>query len=114
MLLADLAATSRAVASTPSRLEKVDAIAAALRRAGPDEVPLVVSYLSGELRQRRTGVGWASLRELPPRAPTASLEIGDVHAAFGRAAAAAGAGSTAARRRELAALFGRATADEQR
>jgi DNA ligase 1 len=114
MLVADLAATSRAVASTSSRLEKVDAIAAALRRAAPDEVRLVVSYLSGELRQRRTGVGWASLRELPPPAPTASLEIGDVHAAFERAAGAAGTGSTAARRRELAALFGRATADEQR
>ena len=114
MRLADLASTSRAVASTRSRLAKLDAIAAVLRRAAPDEVPIVVSYLSGELRQRRTGVGWAALRELPPPAPTPSLEIAEVDAAFERAAAAAGAGSVAARRRELAALLERATADEQR
>ena len=68
MLLADLVATSAAVASTRSRLAKVAALADCLRRAAPDEIPIVVSYLSGELRQRRTGVGWAALRDLPASA----------------------------------------------
>ena len=68
MLLADLVATSAAVAATRSRLAKIAALADCLRRAEPGEVAIVVSYLSGELRQRRTGVGWAALRDLPPPA----------------------------------------------
>ena len=75
VLLADLVATSAAVAATRSRLAKVAALADCLRRAAPDEIAIVVSYLSGELRQRRTGVGWAALRDLPPPAPAASLEV---------------------------------------
>ena len=114
MLLADLVSTSNAVASTRSRLAKVDAIAACLRRAEQDEVPIVVSYLSGELRQRRTGVGWASLQELPDPAAEPSLQVVEVDTAFASAAAASGPGSVAARRGEIATLFARATADEQR
>ena len=78
MLLADLVSTSAAVASTRSRLAKIEAIAACLRRAAPDEIAVVVSYLSGELRQRRTGVGWAALRSLPPPADVPSLEVAEV------------------------------------
>ncbi len=114
MLLADLVATSAAVAATRSRLAKVAALAECLRRAEPGEVALVVSYLSGELRQRRTGVGWAALRDLPPPAATATLAVADVDRAFARIEAASGAGSARLRREELAALFGRATAEEQR
>ena len=114
MLLADLVSTSLAVASTRSRLAKVDAIATCLRRAASDEVAVAVSYLSGELRQRRTGVGWAALRDLPSPAKTATLEIGEVDEAFARAAEARGTGSVAARREELSSLFGRATESEQR
>ena len=66
MLVAELVTTSAAVAATRSRLAKVAALADCLRRAAPDEIALVVSYLSGELRQRRSGVGWAALRDLPP------------------------------------------------
>ena len=38
MLLAELVATSAAVAATRARNAKIDAIAACLRTAGPDEV----------------------------------------------------------------------------
>lgn len=62
MLLAELVATSAAVAATRSRLAKVAALAETLTRAQPDEVEIVTSYLSGSLRQRRTGVGWRSAR----------------------------------------------------
>ena len=114
MLLADIVETSASVASTRSRLAKVAAIAECLERAAPKEVPIVVSYLSGELRQRRTGVGWASLRDLPSPASQPTLAVAEVDAAFARAAEASGPGSVGARRETLASLFGRATEGEQR
>ena len=60
MLLYDVAATSAAVAATPSRLAKRELLADVFSRAG-DDLEIVVSYLAGELRQRRTGIGWATL-----------------------------------------------------
>ncbi|MGZ5301567.1 MAG: ATP-dependent DNA ligase, partial [Actinomycetota bacterium] len=114
MLLADLVSTSEAVAATRSRLAKVDAIAERLRSASPEEISIVVSYLSGELRQRRTGVGWASLRDLPSPAAVPTLAVAEVDGAFVRAAEASGPGSVAVRREALASVFGRATPQEQR
>ncbi|MGH2596275.1 MAG: ATP-dependent DNA ligase [Actinomycetota bacterium] len=114
MLLADLVSTSLAVSSTRSRLAKVDAIATCLRRAAPDEIAVAVSYLSGDLRQRRTGVGWAALRDLPSPAKAATLRINEVDEAFARAAEARGPGSVATRREELSWLFSRAAEPEQR
>ena len=75
VLLAELVTTSTAVAATRSRLAKVAALADVLRRAEPGEIAIVVSYLSGELRQRRSGVGWAALRDLPPPAAVPSLQV---------------------------------------
>ena len=71
MLLADLAAVSETVAATSARGGKVEALAGALRLASPEEAAIAVAFLSGELRQRQIGVGWAALRELPPPAPDA-------------------------------------------
>jgi DNA ligase-1 len=114
VLLADLAAASESVSGTTRRTEKVAAVAAALRSADPDEVPVVVAYLSGELRQRRTGVGWASLRDLPAPAEQPTLGVSEVDAVLDDVAALAGAGSQAERVRRVADLFGRATEPEQR
>lgn len=114
MLLAELAATSDAVAATPGRGAKIAALAALLGRVEPAEAELVVTYLSGELRQRRTGIGPAALRSLPPASDVASLTVREVDAAFEAAAGLAGPGSAAARRRLLADLMDRATAPEQR
>ena len=114
MLLAALTGTSSGVAATSSRAAKVALLAEALRAAAPTEIEVVVSYLSGELLQRRTGVGWAALRDLPPAADEPSLTVLEVHETFGRIAAYAGSGSGAARRTALASLLGRATAPEQR
>jgi DNA ligase-1 len=114
MQLSELVEVSRQVAATSARSAKVLLIADALRRAGADEAELAASYLTGELRQRRTGVGWAALRDLGARPATeASLDLGDVDATFERISVASGAGSAQARATELAALFGRATAAEQ-
>ena len=65
MLIADLVETSTTVAATRSRKEKTAALATALARAEPDELPLVTSYLAGALLQRRTGLGWRGLRSMP-------------------------------------------------
>ncbi|MCM0677873.1 ATP-dependent DNA ligase, partial [Micromonospora phytophila] len=71
----DLAATSAAVGATRARRAKVELLADALRSLDPAEVPAGSGYLAGELRQRQTGVGWASLRDLPPPAAEASLTV---------------------------------------
>jgi DNA ligase-1 len=81
VLLRELVQTSEAVAATSGRLAKIGEISALLRRAGPGEVPVVVAFLSGELRQRQIGVGYASLGELlrlepsgqPPAGPWARV-----------------------------------------
>ena len=72
MLLEEVARTSAEVAATPARLGKIERLAAALRRLRPEEVPVAVSYLSGDLPQGTIGVGWASLRDLPAPAPDVS------------------------------------------
>ncbi|MFD1321861.1 ATP-dependent DNA ligase [Micromonospora sonneratiae] len=114
MRFLDLAATSAAVAATPGRRAKVDLLAVALRGLDPDEIPAGSGYLAGELRQRQTGVGYASLRDLPPPAEQPTLTVGGVDAAIAGIAAVHGAGSQARRRELLGALFAAATVDEQR
>jgi ATP-dependent DNA ligase I len=113
MLLAELARTSIAVAETSSRRAKRDAIASLLRDLRPEEVPVAVAYLSGELPHPPIGVGWAALRELPPPGADASLELLEVDVALRRIGETAGPGSQALRREQVAALFGRATEPEQ-
>ena len=110
----ELAATSTAVGATRSRLAKRALLATAIRAAEPDEIDLVVTYLSGTLRQRRTGVGWASLSSIPVPAAEPTLTVSDVDAAFEAIAAIGGAGSAALRAAAVEALFARATEDEQR
>ena len=113
MLLADLVATSMAVAATRSRKAKVVTLADLLRSAEPDERETIVSYLGGALRQRRTGLGWRGVSTLPEPATTPSLTVAEVHQAFETVAGMSGAGSQAARAGAVADLFGRATAEEQ-
>ena len=112
--LADLVEASDAVGATRSRLAKVERLAEVLRRLAPEEVAAGVAFLSGELRQRQIGVGWAALRDLPAPAAEPSLTVGEVDAAFAQIGGLAGPGSQAARREALAALFARATEPEAR
>jgi DNA ligase-1 len=110
----DLAATSAAVSATSGRKAKVELLADALRRLDPDELAAGSAYLAGELRQRQTGVGYASLRDRPPPAAEATLTVGQVDAAIAEISVLAGAGSQGRRRELVGALFGAATVDEQR
>jgi ATP-dependent DNA ligase I len=113
VLLAEIAEVSRAVATTSARLAKIEALAAALRQAGPLEVPIAVAYLSGELPQRQIGVGWAALKAGFPPADTPTLTLSEVDSGFSAIGAVSGKGSAAARKALVSELFGRATADEQ-
>ncbi|MEU8297987.1 ATP-dependent DNA ligase [Micromonospora sp. NPDC048909] len=114
MRFLDLAATSAAVAATSGRRAKVELLAGALRALDPAEVPAGAGWLAGELRQRQTGVGYASLRDLPPPAAEPTLTVAAVDAAIDEIAAVHGAGSQGRRRALLGALYAAATGDEQR
>ena len=111
--LTEIASTSVAVAATASRRAKTDLLARCLRDAAPGEAPVVVAYLSGELPQRQIGVGYASLRDLPPPAAEPALTVLEVHDAFGEIGAVSGKGSVARRRALLTGLLARATHQEQ-
>ncbi|HJQ42440.1 MAG TPA: hypothetical protein VJ831_05110, partial [Jatrophihabitantaceae bacterium] len=113
MLLVDVASASSEVAATSSRLAKIERIAEVLRSADPDEIAVVVSWLSGELPQRQIGVGWASLRAIPAPADAATLTVHAVDRAFSDIKQIAGTGSQARRSAALTALFGAATDLEQ-
>ncbi len=115
MLFAEVVRASADVAATSSRRRKVELIATCLSGARPDEVPVAVAYLSGALPHDSIGVGWATLRDVPaPSPPPETLELSEVDATLRRVGALTGSGSQAARRRELGALFARATEPEQR
>jgi DNA ligase-1 len=113
MLLRDIVDTSQAVSATRSRSAKIEALAGCIARMDHDEAAVGAGFLAGEPRQRRLGVGWASLRELPSAASEPTLTLTAVDAAFERLAALAGSGSQAERRRLLAELLSAATGREQ-
>jgi DNA ligase-1 len=115
MRLGEVAEISRAVAGTAGRLEKIGHLAGLLARVPPDEIAIVIPFLSGEPRQGRMKIGGAvlsGLRDVPP-ADAPQLELRDVDAIFDRVAGLAGTGSASGRTQLLRELMGRATAGEQ-
>ncbi len=114
MLLDDLVATSERVASTRSRLAKVDALAELLGALEPDEILPAVGFLTAKPRQGRVGVGWRSIfGAMGEPADVATLTVLDVDAALDELARASGSGSASERARILRELGARATAREQ-
>ena len=113
VLLADLVAASRRVSATPARSRKVAVLAELLRSLPGDEVTAAVALLSGEPRQGRIGIGWATLSAVAV-APAAdpSLTVGDLDRALDALAALEGPGSGSARAQALADLLRRATEAE--
>ena len=128
MLLADVVDTSNNVALTSSRNSKVSLIAAMLRRCAsevaagtspPEEVGLAARYLSGALRQRRTGIelswgpGATSWSDLP--APeVGSVTLSGLDTVMQEASELAGAGSSRVRADLFLDLVHRLTSVEQR
>jgi DNA ligase-1 len=110
VLLADVVATSSAVASTRARSTKTAALADLLARVPPDEIEAAVGFLTGDARQGRIGVGWATVFGLdvdPATAP--SLTVAEVDRTLDRIQVTIGSGSTAGRQELLGDLFARAT-----
>jgi DNA ligase-1 len=113
-LLAAVVRASAAVAATPSRLAKIKTIAECLRALAPDEIQIALPWLSGELRQGKLALGYASLRSaMGNPAFAASLTVTDVDGVFQGLKTIKGKGSAAARETALKNLFGKATAEEQ-
>ena len=115
MKLDALVRTSKAVAASPARLEKIATLAAFLKQLPADQVAIAIGFFTGWPRQGKIGVGWATVaeaRDTPP-APTATLDLLDVDRAFDALQSAKGKGSAAARLHVLRELFARATTDEQ-
>lgn len=112
---AAVVATSAAVAGTTKRTAKRDAIAALLAELAPAEVAVAVGFLVGVPLQGRIGVGWRTLQaaEQPP-ASTPSLTVLEVDGVLAALTGLSGPGSAGTRRRLLADLLGRATAEEAR
>lgn len=116
MKLGDVVDASRDVAARSGRNAKIDRLAGIFAAAG-SEVVTVVTWLSGELRQGRIGVGyagvWRALSALGPAPAEGELAVAEVDQAFAGLAAMAGAGSAGRRAAALDALLARATSDER-
>ncbi len=113
VLLADLVATSAAVAATRARTAKVSALGDLLRRLGPAEVAPTVGFLTGVPRQGRIGVGWRTASKVDvPLAADPTIEVLELDAILTDLAGTSGAGSVAAREQLLGDLFARATPPE--
>jgi DNA ligase-1 len=108
MKLAQLVEVWSALRKTRSRNEKTTLLADLLRAASPREVGIVVSYLSGRLRQGKIGLGYAAVRdaaeELPPP-DEGGLSIDQVDRTFDTIAAQHGKGSATERHRLLVSML---------
>ncbi|HUQ91383.1 MAG TPA: ATP-dependent DNA ligase [Bryobacteraceae bacterium] len=115
MMLAEIVETSRRMAETSKRLEKTALLAGLLQRLRPEEIELVVAYLSGRTRQKKTGIGYRALQAaMGPAAEMPRLEVIDVDRALEAISTTQGPGSEQRRRGLLSALLTASTAAEQR
>jgi DNA ligase-1 len=114
MLLANVVETSGRVAATSKRLAKIELLADLLKQLNPEEIEIVVSFLSGATRQGRAGIGYAVVRESDATAaPAPTLGVLDVDRALASLARAKGTGSGQQKRAELRSLMALATTEEQ-
>jgi len=114
MLLVEVVAVSAGVSSTSSRKSKITQLAGLLKRLEHHEIPIAVGFLSGEARQGRIGVGYASAFgiEVAP-AVDPSLTIGEVDDTLTAIPSVTGSGSQGRRAGMLEGVFARATGPEQ-
>jgi len=114
MLLASVVETSRRVADTSKRLEKIGLLATLLRQVSPAEIEIVVQFLAGQTRQGRIGVGYAALRDARNSpASNPNLEVLEVDRILQSITEVSGNGSQRRRLELLQSMFARATEAEQ-
>ena len=68
MKFAAVVNTSRQVAETRGRRDKIALLAALLAETPVDEIEIATSYLSGAVRQDKLGLGWATIQSAMPDA----------------------------------------------
>ena len=114
MLFAKVVETSERVTGTSKRLEKIDLLAGLLTQLNPEEIEIVVSFLSGITRQGRIGIGYATFRDTGAHpAASATLEIRELDKLLDSLAAVQGRGSEQDKKQILHSLLSKATAPEQ-
>lgn len=112
MQLIGLVDASGKIAATPKRLAKIEILAALLAQVHGDEIEIAVSFLSGEPRQGKIGIGYRMLEQsIGPPAAEPSLTLAHVDEALTEIAATRGSHAKAER---VAQLLARATSSEQR
>ncbi|MBA3346816.1 MAG: ATP-dependent DNA ligase [Gemmatimonadales bacterium] len=115
MKLASVVETSRRVAESGGRRDKIGLLAALLAKVPQEEIEIAVSYLSGLVRQDKLGLGYASIQSAMPGAAAElpSADLVEVDAVFERIARSTGKGSADAKQRLLRELLSRLTRQEQ-
>jgi DNA ligase 1 len=114
MLLAQVVETSRRIAETSKRLQKIELLASLLGQLAPEEIEVVVAFLSGRTRQGKVGIGFRTLQESSgPGTGEAALSVLEVDAMLTAIAATKGAGSEGRRIEAVRGLISRATGPEQ-
>ena len=116
MKFAAVVNTSRQVAETRGRRDKIALLAGLLAETPADEIEIATTYLSGAVRQDKLGLGWATIQTAMPdgAAEAPSVELAEVNGVLDRIAAIAGKGSAGSRQTLLRELLSRLTSDEQR
>lgn len=110
MLFARVVDTSDRIAATSKRLTKIDLLAGLLRQLAPEEIEVVVAYLSGGARQRKIGVAYRGLQGAGATAASEPvIAILEVDAALAQIAEASGR----AKLERLRELMARCTESEQ-
>ena len=114
-LFAEVVAASSRVGAVSARTAKVRELAACLRSLAPDEIEIATHYLSGDTRQGRFGIGYATLSAAAAgrAAGEAALAIIEVDRRLEEIAGIRGAGSASRRSSALRELFAVSTAVEQ-
>lgn len=113
MRLEDLVAATVDVAATRARKEKIARLAELLRTATADEIAVVVGLVSGDPRQGRIGVGWATVREaVSGTATKPSRSVADLDTLLDEIASTHGEGSQRARRDLLVDFLSQTTTAE--
>jgi DNA ligase 1 len=122
MLLADVARTSEQVSGTRSRFSKVSLIADLLRQCALEvvdgttpaaEIGLATRYLSGSLRQRRTGTELSSLSETPAPPDRGIVTLSEFDTMMQHASELVGTGSSRVRTDLFLGLAARLSAPER-
>jgi DNA ligase-1 len=110
MLLGGIVETSRRIAETSRRLEKIGLLSELLRQLAPEEVEIAVAILSGGVRQGRIGIGYRALQDAgAAAAPAPSITVIEADRAFTEIGQASGRAKVELLRR----LMERAAAEEQ-